>query len=79
MFNLEQEVVNKTLEIVQNEIKTKNQLRNYSAMKMPTKQKMEMFMLNSENGITQREKAKMSSKLLTNYGRNRKLRANLIE
>lgn len=79
MFNLEQEVVNKTLEIVQNEIKTKNQLRNYSAMKMPTKQKMEMFMLNSENGITQREKAKMSSKLLTNYGRNRKLRANLME
>ena len=38
-FKLGQEVANKTFEIVKDEIKEKNQLRNYSAMQVPNKSK----------------------------------------
>lgn len=41
-FCLGQEIANKTLEIVMDEIYLKNTLRNYSALKAPAKGKMEM-------------------------------------
>mmetsp|Transcript_34450 Transcript_34450/g.45327 ORF Transcript_34450/g.45327 Transcript_34450/m.45327 type:complete len:124 (+) Transcript_34450:686-1057(+) len=40
-FKIEQELMNKSLDIVQDEIKTKVALRNYSAMNIPSKRKME--------------------------------------
>ena len=36
-FNIDQEIANKTLEIVQQEIFTKKTLRNYAAMDVPPK------------------------------------------
>ena len=44
-------------------------MRNYSAMNMPVKGKMQLQILNSEHGITAYERARMALKLLVNYGK----------
>lgn len=51
-FKMEQEMVIKSLDIVQKEIAHKTTLRNYSAMNLPSKRKMEMQILNNGNNIT---------------------------
>ena len=74
-FSIGQAVVNKTLEIVQQEIVNKTTLRNYSALGVPERRKMELQLLNDSNGVTQYEQARMAFKLLINYGKNQRVKA----
>ena len=50
-------------------------MRNYSALNMPVKGKMQLQILNSEHGITAYERARMALKLLVNYGKRKEYEA----
>ena len=70
-FNLQQEVINKSLEIVHDELQTKQTLRNYSAMNLVSKRKMQHQIM-SESTVTEHEKARLAHKLLVNFSKNLK-------
>ena len=78
-FKISQQLANKTLEIEQQEIARKTTMRNYSALNMPVKGKMQLQILNSEHGITAYERARMALKLLVNYGKKKEFDANRLE
>ena len=67
-------MINKSLEVVQDEIQKKVTLRNYSAMNMNSKRRMQLNMMNPESNMTQHEKARLAHKLLVNFSKNLKLR-----